>query len=223
MTDYAAVLFDLDGTLLDTAPDLANALNAVLTAHGRPAMGLDSIRPSVSHGATALVTLGFGLKPGDAGFEPLRQELLAAYEADLCLHTRVFPGMGAVLEELDRHGIHWGVVTNKPARYTDPLMDQLDLTRRAVCVVSGDTTGNAKPHPEPLLYACEQAGGEPARCLYLGDASRDIEAGRNAGMSTLVAAFGYLDTDDKPETWGADGIIQEPEELLEWIFTRPEH
>jgi phosphoglycolate phosphatase len=217
MADIRAVLFDLDGTLLDTAPDLADALNRVLERHRRAALPLETIRPAVSHGATALVHLGFGLWRGDPGFDERRREVLECYAERICEHTRVFPGMPEVLDELEGRGILWGVVTNKPARFTEPLMAALDLTRRAACVVSGDTTANSKPHPEPLLYACELTGAAPAACLYLGDASRDIQAGHNAGMLTLAAAFGYLSEHDRPESWGAHGVIHRPAELLDWL------
>ncbi len=211
------VLFDLDGTLLDTAPDLAYALNRVLHEEGRGPLSLEQIRPKVSHGARALVRLGFDLGPEDPDYGPLRQRLLDVYRANLACHTRLFPGMETVLSAIEQRGLSWGVVTNKPAWLTDPLMDSLGLAVRAACVVSGDTTGNSKPHPEPMLHACQRTGSRPAEALYVGDAPRDIQAGRNAGVRTLVALFGYLEPDDRPESWGADGSIERPEELLEWL------
>lgn len=212
-----SVLLDLDGTLLDTAPDLARALNHTLALHDRPTMSLEEIRPSVSHGAQALVRFGFGIDRDHADFEQYRQELLDYYKSNIAVHTTLFPGMGPVLEELESRNISWGVVTNKPSWLTEPLMEALALTPRAACIVSGDTTAYSKPHPEPLLHACRLTGHDTEECLYLGDATRDIEAGRRAGMRTLAAAFGYLGAEDKPEDWGADGIIHHPAELLDWL------
>jgi phosphoglycolate phosphatase len=211
------VLFDLDGTLADTAPDLANALNRTLQNHGKAPLTLEQIRPAVSHGAAALIRLGFGLQPDDDQFEPLRQELIGYYSEDLSSETTLFPGMDKVLEQLEECGLRWGIVTNKPARLTDPLMEQMGMDQRAACIVSGDTTANSKPHPEPILHACELAGGTPQQCLYVGDAKRDIEAGHNAGTQTLVALFGYLGEEDHPETWQADAQIEQPSGILEWL------
>ncbi len=212
------VLFDLDGTLADTAPDLAYALNQTLKCHGRPPLPYAQIRPVVSHGASALIRLGFGLTTDDDAFAPLLQQLLQCYSANIHRETRLFPGMEPLLETLERRGIAWGVVTNKPARFTNPLMACMGLAERAACIVSGDTTRHRKPHPEPILHACRQAGGqEPKGALYIGDAQRDIESGLNAGTATLVALFGYLGPDDTPEQWGADGCITHPGQILEWL------
>ncbi len=211
------VLFDLDGTLLDTAPDLANALNAVLVANGLEAMSLEDIRPAVSHGGRALIELGFGIRPDNPGFEPRRVELLDYYENNIAQHTRLFPGMEDVLQHIEHRGLSWGVVTNKPGWLTDPLMAALDLDRRAACIVSGDTLKQSKPHPAPLLHACSLVDRHPGQCLYVGDAERDIQAGRNAGMPTLVAMFGYLMEEDRPEDWGANALIHHPAEIIDWL------
>ncbi|MGD2112256.1 MAG: phosphoglycolate phosphatase [Gammaproteobacteria bacterium] len=211
------VLFDLDGTLLDTAPDLADALNTVLVEHGRPALPFEAIRPVVSHGGIALIELGFRLERTDPAFEPLRQRLLAVYRASLSGKTRPFAGMEALLGALEARGLNWGVVTNKPAWLTEPLLQDLGLFERAACVVSGDTLAECKPHPAPLLLACRQAGSEPAQCVYVGDAQRDVEAGRNAGMHTLVALFGYLQAQDDPYAWQASGTVRSPVGVLEWL------
>lgn len=211
------VLFDLDGTLLDTAPDLANALNAVLEANGRARLPFEHIRPAVSHGGAALIRLGFELEPEHPDFEPLRQQLLDHYQAHIAEHTALFPGMEEVLQHIEQHGLNWGVVTNKPGWLTEPLLDALQLSSRAAGVVSGDTLNERKPHPAPLLHACSLIGSAPRECLYVGDAQRDIEAGHNAGMPTLVALFGYLLEDDRPESWGADALIQTPQEILQWL------
>jgi phosphoglycolate phosphatase len=211
------VLFDLDGTLLDTAPDLANALNAVLRYHNRAPLPFEQIRPVVSHGGRALIELGFKLGPDHPDFAALKRQLLDHYQAHIAEHTTLFPGMGEVLNSIEQRGFNWGVVTNKPAWLTEPLMDALDLSRRAAAIVSGDTLNECKPHPAPLLHACKLAGGEPESCLYVGDAERDIRAGHHAGMPTLAAMFGYLMEDDEPETWGATALIQHPSDILDWI------
>ncbi|MBS4099054.1 MAG: HAD-IA family hydrolase [Sulfuricella sp.] len=209
-----AVFFDLDGTLADTAPDLGYALNLVRRQRGLEPLALEIVRPYASHGARGLLEIGLGLTPAAPDFGDTRQEFLAFYERYLCHHTTLFPGIGELLTGLEERGIPWGVVTNKPARYTDPLMEQLGLTQRAVCIVSGDTCANSKPHPEPMLYACSSAGVEPHRSLYLGDAERDIEAARAAGMPALVALYGYLDATDRPEDWQAAGSVATPLEVL---------
>ncbi|MEW6353821.1 MAG: HAD-IA family hydrolase [Pseudomonadota bacterium] len=211
------VLFDLDGTLADTAPDLTYALNTLREQEGRPALPPAAIRPMISHGTKGLLQLGFDITPDDAAFGGLRQRLLALYRAHLTRETRLFPGMAEVLERIEQSGMNWGVVTNKPAFLTEPLIEQLGLTSRAACVVSGDTTPHSKPHPAPILHACALAGSHAAQCLYIGDAQCDIEAGRRAGMKTLVAAFGYLAAEDQPAAWNADGIVERPAAILQWI------
>jgi N-acetyl-D-muramate 6-phosphate phosphatase len=211
------VLFDLDGTLADTAPDLGYALNTLLTELGRQPLPHAAIRPVASHGGAALIELGFGIPATDPHFKPLRERFLEIYRANLTRETRLFPGMPELLNALAARDIRWGIVTNKPAFLTDPLIEQLGLMDDAVCRVSGDTTANKKPHPEPMLHASKLAGSKPEECLYVGDAARDIEAGRAAGMKTLVALFGYIGEHDQPATWGADGMIQTPADILEWI------
>jgi 2-phosphoglycolate phosphatase len=214
------VLFDLDGTLADTAPDLAYALNSLLREQEREPLPYEVIRPVVSHGATALVKLGFGLNPGEPEFAALRDSLLSLYQQHLARETRLFDGMADLLDEIEALNMNWGVVTNKPAFLTQPLMAALGLAERAACIISGDTTANRKPHPEPLLYACRLAGSEAAQCLYIGDAERDVRAGNEAGMATLVAMFGYIGTLDKPETWGADGLVSSPAAVMAWVKGR---
>jgi phosphoglycolate phosphatase len=211
------VLFDLDGTLADTAPDLGYALNTLLAEHGRPALPYPGIRAAASHGAAALIELGFGIDRNDPHFPPLRERFLEIYRAHLTRATRLFPGMPQLLDTLAARGLNWGIVTNKPAFLTDPLVEQLGLREDVACVVSGDTTANRKPHPEPMLHASRLAGSQPEECLYVGDAERDIAAGKAAGMQTLVALFGYIGRDDHPETWGASGLIHEPGEILDWL------
>jgi len=212
-----AVLFDLDGTLADTAPDLGHALNLQRERHGLPPLPQEIIRPYASHGTVGLFDIGFGLTPQDERFAPMREEYLALYTANLCLHTTLFPGMAELLAALEARNISWGVVTNKPARFTNPLLELLGLTQRAASIISGDTCAHPKPHPEPLLRAAREAGADPASCLYVGDAERDIEAAHAAGMPALIAAYGYLGANDRPETWRADGTIQHPSEILRYL------
>lgn len=211
------MLFDLDGTLLDTAPDLANALNAVLQESGKPALAFDTIRPHVSHGASALITLGFEKSNTDPMFESYRLRLLEFYQQNLCQQTTFFDDMERVLASIEARGLSWGIVTNKPARFTEPLLENLGLLRRASCIVSGDTLPRKKPHPDPLLHAARILGIAPEQAVYVGDARRDIEAAQAAGMRSLVALFGYLDADDEPQDWGADAYISTPSELLSWL------
>ena len=211
------VLFDLDGTLADTAPDLGYALNTLLIENGKQPLPFSAIRPVASHGGAALIELGFGIRSDDPHFTALRERFLQIYRANLTRETRLFPGMQELLDALAARDINWGIVTNKPAFLTDPLVEQLGLIDEAVCRVSGDTTANRKPHPEPMLHACRLAGSKPEECLYVGDAARDIEAGKAAGMKTLVALFGYIGKQDRPETWGADGMINKPADILDWI------
>ncbi|HEB59143.1 MAG TPA: phosphoglycolate phosphatase [Gammaproteobacteria bacterium] len=220
MSPIKTVLFDLDGTLADTAPDLAYALNEVLREQGRPTLPFDTIRPVVSHGGMALIRLGFGMEPDEPGFEDLRQRLLAVYRDNIARETRLFTGMSELLDAIEGQGMKWGVVTNKPSWLTEPLLEQLDLVQRAACIVSGDTLAERKPHPAPLLHACELTGSTAPECVYVGDAQRDIEAGSEAGMHTLVALFGYIGEDDDPDTWRADAMIESPAGILDWIAAR---
>ena len=211
------VLFDLDGTLLDTAPDLVLALNTLLIEHQQQPLPLAQIRPWISLGTTALIRKGFNLDINDPLPESLRQRFLSIYTQHLAEQTALFPGMEAVLTTLESKKIQWGVVTNKAARLTDPLMQQLGLTKRSICNISGDTLAQCKPHPAPLLYACQLARSLPEQCIYVGDALRDIEAGQRAGMRTLVALYGYIEAHETPAQWGATGMINQPLDLLSWL------
>lgn len=216
-TSSLCILFDLDGTLLDTAPDMARALNRLRREEGYPALPFESIRPVVSQGSPGLIKLGFDRSPGDVQFEMLRQRFLHLYASALAVKTTLFPGMENALGQLEANAIPWGVVTNKPGWLTEPLLRALQLWERAACVVSGDTLAQRKPDPAPLLYASRQLGVAPECCIYVGDAERDVQAGKGAGMKTLVACFGYLGETDRPETWQADGLIDKPEELFAWL------
>ncbi|ANB03336.1 phosphoglycolate phosphatase [Ectothiorhodospira sp. BSL-9] len=213
------ILFDLDGTLADTAPDLHYALHCLQQERGLTPLPFEQVRDHVSHGSAALVTLGFPEAAG-AVFDGLRERFLEIYSAHLHRESRLFPGMHEVLEAIESRGMNWGIVTNKPAFLTDPLLRSMGLYDRAATVISGDTTAERKPHPMPMLLACEQSGSTPEQCLYIGDAHRDIEAGRAAGMRTLVARYGYIDATQKPEAWGADGFIQHPVEIMDWLPAR---
>lgn len=209
------VLFDLDGTLVDTARDLGLALNEMRRDRGLEPVADGSIRSQASHGARGLLWIGFGLQPTDAGYEAMRQEFLELYAGRLTVSSELFPGMADVLDSLESAGLLWGVVTNKPARFTAPLLDHLGLSARAACVVSGDTCAQPKPHPAPLLHACRITGTQAGECIYVGDAERDIQAATAAGMPAVVALWGYLGTEDRPETWGADALIDSPQALLD--------
>jgi len=211
------ILFDLDGTLVDTAHDLGYALNLQRERHGMAVLPLDVIRPYASHGSKGLLAVGFDLSPEDDGFESMREEYLALYDQVLTRKPLLFDGVAELLDTLDKRAMPWGVVTNKPRRFTQPLLENIGLLQRAACVVSGDDAARPKPHPDTLFLACEQAGVDPEKCWYVGDAERDIQAGRAAGMQTVVALYGYLGMDDKPAEWGADVSVNAPLELLRLI------
>jgi phosphoglycolate phosphatase len=211
------ILFDLDGTLADTAPDLAAAANRLRSDRGLEPLELEQLRSLASHGARGMVGRALGLTPGDSAYEAARQSFLAYYEAALCVHSRLFSGMPETLEQLDTRGVRWGVVTNKVARYTEPLLRALGLADRAACVVSGDTTPHAKPHPAPLQYALARCQASAAHSLYVGDDLRDIEAGRAAAMRTVVAGWGYLGEDADIHAWGGERVLVAPLDLLELL------
>ena len=217
MSQYQAVLFDLDGTLVDTAPDLGFALNKLLQEEGYAPLPDEQIRPVASNGSAGLLGLGFGITADDANFKPLQQRFIRLYQDNIARETAVFPGMLDVLHFIEDSNITWGIVTNKPAFLTDPLVKLLGLDERASCVVSGDTTSHAKPHPAPMLHACDLISIAPEHCLYIGDAARDIEAGKNANMTTIAARYGYITEGDDPETWQADAYIIHPHDLLAWF------
>lgn len=211
------ILFDLDGTLVDTAPDLSETLNRQRLLHNKPVLSFESIRPYVSHGAAAMLGFGFGAKETDAGYSALRDEFLDIYQHQLCHKSKLFDGMDEVLSYIEDAQLNWGVVTNKPAFLTDPLMQELSLTGRAVCIISGDTLPQRKPDPAPMYHAAKLAGSKPEACLYVGDALRDIQAGKRADMQTIAALYGYLEASDDPQLWQADGSITHPLELIDWI------
>jgi len=208
-----AVLFDLDGTLADTAPDLGYALNLMRRARGLADVPLEQTRPRTSMGARGMLAAGFGIGADHADYEAMRLEFLANYEANLCRESCLFPGMSELLDGIEARGLRWGVVTNKAERYALPLIERLGLATRSGCVIGGDTTPHAKPHPAPLLAGAERIAIPAPACLYVGDDARDIEAARAAGMGAVAAAYGYLNGHD-PQAWRADILIQTPVELL---------
>lgn len=214
--ELRGVLLDLDGTLLDTARDMAHALNRLRVAEGLAELPFETIRPCVSHGAPRLLRLGFG-ETETARYESLRQRFLDFYRAGLAVHTCLFAGFERVLAAIEKAGLRWGIVTNKPGWLTDPLLAELGLAARCGCVVSGDTLAERKPHAMPLLHAARMLGLEPRQCLYFGDSERDVQAARNAGMIPLVAGFGYLHECDDPAGWQAEAVLSRPEDLLDWL------
>lgn len=210
-----AVLFDLDGTLVDSAPDLATALNRLLAEEGKTELPYGVIRDQVSNGGNALVELGFGVKLGEPNQPELRQRLLDLYQENIGENSRIFAGLEELLKEFDRQPVPWGIVTNKPRIYTDLLLRELRI--HAAAVVCPEDLGVSKPDPAPLLLAARQLATPPEQCLYVGDHVRDIEAGRRAGMQTLVAGFGYIGIHEQPSSWGADFIANTVPELNAWI------
>lgn len=218
--DIEAVLFDLDGTFADTAPDLGAALNRLLVEEGRPPLAFDVFRPHTSAGTRGMLRAGFGIAPEDPAYAALAERFLAHYTAALCVHTVLFEGMVELLMELEAQGVAWGIVTNKPARFTLPLMAALGYGERAACIVSGDSAPRPKPYADPILLGCAQIGIEPARCLYVGDDLRDIQAGQSAGTGTVAAAWGYLGADTPITEWGADSLVAHPLEILDLLANR---
>ena len=211
------VLFDLDGTLIDTAPDMVAVLQEMQKAHGIEPVPYALGRANVSHGAIGLLSVGF---PDEhAKYEsPLHLEYLERYTQRICVESAIFDGLDVLLDELDAAGIRWGIVTNKPERLTLPLLQKLELESRSACIVSGDTIARRKPDPAPMLHACEVAGMTPQQTIAAGDAVRDIEAGRAAGMATIAAAYGYVTEDDDPASWGADEIAADTADLAQMVL-----
>lgn len=214
---FEAVLFDLDGTLVDTAPDMVRALTAVQASEGVEPIDYHVARPHVSNGSAGLIGLAFP-DVSEETREQLRQRFLDIYEQAVCVHSRLFPGLDGLLDQLDDAGRPWGIVTNKPKRMTEPLMAALGIDSRAACMISGDSIPLRKPDPAPLILASEQTGVPPGRTVYIGDAARDIEAGRAAGMHTVAAAYGYVTPDDDPTSWAAHDLVTTTEELANLVL-----
>jgi len=209
-----AVLFDLDGTLIDSAPDLGAAADKMRIDRGLPSLPLEQYRPMAGAGARGMLGIAFGLTPQDPTFAQLREEFFRNYESAMTVRTRIFAGIPELIAALATRGLPWGVVTNKSMRFTGPLTRGMPLFATAGAVVGGDTTPHAKPHPAPLLEAARQLGLPPAACLYVGDDERDVQAGRAAGMPTVAATYGYLGSNAEVLQWGADALIAEPLALL---------
>ncbi|WP_341902692.1 phosphoglycolate phosphatase [Polaromonas sp. YR568] len=209
-----AVLFDLDGTLIDSAPDLGAAADKMRTDRGMASLPLSEYRPMAGAGARGMIGIAFGLTPQDEGYEALKEEFFVNYEACMTERTYAFDGVAELIAALDRAGLKWGVVTNKSERFTVPLTRRMPLFGTAQTIVSGDTTPHAKPHPAPLLEAARQLDIDPGRCVYVGDDERDIVAGRAAGMPTVAAAYGYLGATADTDVWKADATISTPGALL---------
>jgi len=213
----AAVLFDLDGTLADTAPDLCAPANRMRQAKGLPALPVADLGRFASAGARGILGRAFDITPEHPDFEGMRKEFLRGYEEGLCVETALFPGMDEVLIKLEKQGIAWGVVSNKTEVYVVPIIEQLGLANRSACSIGGDTAARAKPHPDPLYLAAEQLGVDPERCVYVGDDERDIVAGKAAGMVTVAAAYGYCGTESPPQDWQADFLIERAGQLSDLI------
>ena len=213
----SVVLFDLDGTLADSAGDLAGAVNRIRAERGLAPVGVDVLRPHASAGARGLLAAGMGVKPDDSDYVELRDRFLVYYAEGLAKTTALFDGVAALLDGLEARGLRWGIVTNKAERYTRPVLAALGLAERAGAIVSGDTTPHPKPHPAPLLHATELLAVDPSQCVYVGDDLRDVTAGNAAGMSTIVAEYGYLGEGRCADDWPATGWIERPLDLLEWL------
>lgn len=214
--NLCCVLFDLDGTLVDTAPDLIACLNTALAHHGFEQVPEQQVRPMISFGAEAMIKQSSAADAHDSHAQIL-ETMLNHYENNIVQHGGFFNGMVETLLDIEARGLKWGIVTNKRERFTQPLTKALNLTERAACIISGDTTNNSKPHPEPMWEACRRANVKPEQCVYIGDAKHDITAGKNANMKTLAAVYGYLTDADQPEQWGADALIESPAQISAWI------
>lgn len=208
-----AILFDMDGTLLDTAPDFIAVCQAMLADRGLPAIDSKLIRDEISGGARAMVSATFAMSPNEPGFEALREEFLERYLRDCATHTRLFDGMTELLADIEKAGLIWGVVTNKPVRFAEPIMQRLGLAARSAVLVCPDHVTRSKPDPEPLILACGQLDMDPASVLFVGDDLRDIESGRDAGTKTAAVRYGYIHPHDNPDHWGADVVVNDPHEL----------
>lgn len=216
--ELSCMLFDLDGTLLDTAPDLIAALNVALIHEELPQVAYDAIKPYISFGASAMIKQCLNGAASSQIHDRVLENMLDHYQQNIADQTRLFAGMSEILDVLESKQIKWGIVTNKLIRFTEPLMQTLQLTQRAACIISGDSTGNSKPHPEPMFAACKQAEVDPENCIYIGDSAHDIEAGNRAGMKTLAATYGYLKPNDQPNRWGACALIDKPADIMRWLL-----
>ena len=211
-----AVLFDLDGTLADTAPDLSHAVNSMRKSRGLAALPLSATRPVASLGARGLLNVGFGIGPEHPDYRAMREEFLSLYERNICRETRLFPGTAELVDTIIGRGLSWGIVTNKAERLARLLLGKLGVTPSVSCIIGGDSTPNLKPHPGPLLAACRVIGEDPRTCIYVGDDRRDVEAAHAAGMKAAIVEWGYLNGGE-PESWGADWMLEKPQDLLRFL------
>lgn len=211
------VLFDLDGTLLDTAPDIGNALNEIRDAHKLPPLEQSLIRPYVGYGARAMLKFAFNVDEDHPRYTGLLDDFLHAYHAHLTKTTQLFPGMDKVLTHLEENNITWGIVTNKPSRFTFDLLKSLGLDKRSACIICGDSLSKRKPDPDQILHACELIQCSPEETLYVGDTSTDVIASKAAGTKSLVALYGYIKAEEDPHTWEADGYVNEPIRIIDWL------
>lgn len=216
-SNIAAVLFDLDGTLIDSAPDLGAAADQMRVARGLPSLAFELYRPLAGAGARGMLGVAFGLNPSDAAYDLMREEFFVNYEGCMTQRTEAFAGVPELIEAIRQRHLHWGVVTNKASRFTDPLTRAMPLFSSARAIVSGDTTPHAKPHPQPLLEAARRLGVPPEQCLYVGDDERDVVAGLAAGMKTVAATYGYLGNKGEVSAWGAHAEINSPLALLQFL------
>ncbi len=215
--NISTVFFDLDGTLADTAPDLTQALAQLLQEHGKEPLSLETVLPAVSKGGLAMLKLGFEFDETSEEYQQLRQRFLDIYNSRMHPSTTLFPGMFETLEQLEKKQYQWGIVTNKSTWLAEPLINKLGLDKRSLCLVCGDTAAHPKPHPAPLLHACQLAKIEPQQSVYVGDARNDIISGKAAGMFTVTALYGYIPDNEDPEDWQADSSIKAPDEILAWL------
>lgn len=217
MNPIRTVLFDLDGTLLDTAADLAYALNQLRLKHKLPELPLPVIRPTVGYGSRSMLKLGFNIDENHPSYTQYLEEFLMFYQSHLTDSTQLFPQMEKVLTHLETQRIPWGIVTNKPARFTFDLLKALGLEHRAACIICGDSLSKRKPNPDQILHACQLLKQNPCDCLYIGDTSIDVTASKAAGTKSLVALYGYISPEEDPYSWEADGYVQKPIEIIEWV------
>jgi phosphoglycolate phosphatase len=219
MLDFKALLFDLDGTLLDTAPDFISAINKQLAKHGREPLAGDAIRTSVTHGSVGIIERVYKIPQDDPQFEILREEFLELYLSNIFEKTVVFSGLKKVLDSCHQHSIPWGIVTNKPLKYTAPLLTEIGLDKQSATTVCPDHVANPKPDPEALLLACSQINIKPSDCIYIGDHIRDIQAGKSAGMRTIAAEWGYIEEFENISQWQADWIVKKSTDLHTLLFS----
>lgn len=216
-TPLSAVFLDLDGTLLDTAPDLKNAINEVLQRHGREPVDEHQFRNYVFGGSVTMLSYGFNIEPEHPDFDAIREEFLDIYHQNIAIETTLFDGMEDLLDFLEEELIPWGIITNKPAWLTDPLLQSFGLDQRSSCIISGDTLDVRKPHPDPLLYACQLLGCDPQSTVYIGDTEDDISAARAAGMQPIGVRYGYHSLDSVPTSWDTDTLVDHPHEIIELV------